>query len=133
MNWISMRSGSPPVRTPPQSIPAGDKLMASGMEGMHKTGQTALQPSQPLSEQTHTGTADDVIQENLPTTPYIHQKPLGRLSVMGERRVNDIGTNTSDVVVESTRNRPKHQVWKQMLRPPNQLLIYYCLLVLGIM
>ena len=26
---------------------------------------------------------------------------------MSERRVNDIGTNTSDVVVEPTRNRPR--------------------------
>ena len=53
------------------------------------------------------GVADDAIQENLPTTPTIHQQPLDRSSVMGERRVNDIGTNTSDVVVESTRNRTR--------------------------
>ena len=79
--------------------------MAPGIEGMHEAGQTALQPSQPISEQTHMDAADDVVQENLPTTPIIHQHPLQRLSVMGERRVNHMGTNTSDVVVEPTRNR----------------------------
>ena len=36
---------------------------------MHETGHTTLQPSQSISDQTHTGAADDVIQENLPTTP----------------------------------------------------------------
>ena len=50
------------------------------------------------------GAADDAIPENLPTTPNVHQQSLRRSSVMGERRVNDIGTNTSDVVLESTRN-----------------------------
>ena len=105
MDWSSIRSGSPPVRAPPQSIPVGGILMTPGMEGMHKTGQTAPQPSKPISEQTHMGAVDDAIQENLPSTPHIHQQSLRRSSVMGERRVNDIGTNTSDVVVESTRNR----------------------------
>ena len=88
-----------------QSIPVGDILTTLGMEEMHETGQTALQQSQPISEQSHMGAADDVIQENLPTTPNIHWQPLERSHVMGERRVNDIGTNTSDMVVEPTRNR----------------------------
>ena len=76
--------------------------MTSEMEGMHETGQITLQPSQPISEQIHMGAADDAIQQNLPTTPSVHQQSLRRSSVMGERRVNDIGSNTSDVVVEST-------------------------------
>ena len=104
MDWSSIESESQPVRTPPHNIPVGGILITSEMEGMHKTGQTALQPSQPISEQTHMGAADDVIQENLPTTPNVHQQSLRRSSVTGERRVNDIGTNTSDVVVESTRS-----------------------------
>ena len=74
------------------------------MEGIHKTDQPAQQPSQPVSEQTHIGAADDVVQGNFPTTPNIHQQPLERSNVMGERRVNDMGTNTSDVVVEPSRN-----------------------------
>ena len=104
MDWSSIRSESPPVRTPPQNIPVGGVLTTSEMEGMHETGQTALQPPQPISEQIHMGTADNAIQEKFPTTPNIHQQSLRRSSVMSDRRVNDIGTNTSDVVVESTRN-----------------------------
>ena len=104
MDWSSIRSESPPVRTPFQSIPVGRALTTSEMKGMHETGQTAPQPSQPISEQTHTGAADDAIQENLPTTPNVHQQSLRRSTATGERRGNDIGTNTSDVVVESTRN-----------------------------
>ena len=46
-----------------------------------------------------------MVQGNFPTTSTIHQQPMERLNVMGERRMNDMGTNTSDVVVESTRNR----------------------------
>ena len=79
--------------------------MTPGMERMHETGQTAPRPSQPISEQTHMGAADHAIQEKFPTTPNVHHQSLRRSSVMGERRVNDIGTNTSDVIVESTRNR----------------------------
>ena len=60
------------------------------------------------------GVADDAIQGNLPITPTIHRQHLDRSSVMGKRRVNDIGTNTSDVVVvpamDCTRNfRYRHK------------------------
>ena len=58
----------------------------------------------PFSEQTHIGSADDVVQGNFSITPNIHQQPMERSNVMGERRVNYMGTNTSDVVVEPTRN-----------------------------
>ena len=104
MDWSSIRSESPPARAPPHNIPVGGILTTSEMEGMHETGQTTLQPSQPISEQIYTGAADDVIQENLPTTPNVHQQSLRRSSMMSDIRVNDTGTNTSDVVVESTRN-----------------------------
>ena len=74
----------------------------------HKTNQITPQPSHPITEQTHMGVAEDALQENLPTTiPTAQQEPLDRSSEMGKRRVNDIGTNTSDVVVESTRDRTR--------------------------
>ena len=78
--------------------------MTPGVEGIHETDQTTPQPSQPISEQTHMGTADGVVQGNLPTTPNIHQQPLERSNVTGGRRMNDMGTNTSKVVVEPTRS-----------------------------
>ena len=74
-----------------------------------------------------------MVQGNFPTTSNIHQQPMERLNVMGERRMNDMGTNTSDVVVQPTRNGQECQVWRQMLKPPYELLMYYCLLVVGIM
>ena len=37
----------------------------------------------------------------------LNDSPLDRLSVMDERRMNDIGTNTSDVEVEPNRDRSK--------------------------
>ena len=54
------------------------------------------------------GVTEDALQENLPTTvPTAQQQLLDRLNVMNERRVNDIRTNTSDVVVELTRDRTR--------------------------
>ena len=104
-DWSSIRSGSPPIIPPPQSIPIGDVLMTPRIEGIPKTDQPAQQPLQPISEQTHIGAADNLVQGNLATTSTICQQPMERSNVMGERRMNDIGTNTSDVVIESTRNR----------------------------
>ena len=103
-DWSSIKSGTPPVIPPPQSIPIGDVLMTPEIEGMPETDQPTQQPYQPSSEQTYIGTADSVVQGNFPTTSTIHQQPMERLNVMGERRMNDMGTNTSDVVVESTGN-----------------------------
>ena len=50
------------------------------------------------------GTADNVVQGILPVTPNICQQPLDRSNVPSERRMNDMGTNTSDVVIEPTRS-----------------------------
>ena len=72
MDWSSIRLGSPLTRTPPQSISVRDVLTTPRIEGGHETDQIAPQPSHPISEQTHVGVADDVIRENLPTTPTIH-------------------------------------------------------------
>ena len=51
---------------------------------------------------------EDTLQENLSfNAPPAQQQPLDRLNVTDERRVNDVGTNTSDVVVELTRDRTR--------------------------
>ena len=62
-DWNSIRSGSAPVIPPPQSIPIGDVLMTPGIERIPETDQPTQQPSQPISEQTHIGAADNVVQE----------------------------------------------------------------------
>ena len=53
-------------------MPIGTILMTPGIEGIPGTDQPAQQPFQPISEQTHIGTADDVVQGNFPTTSTIH-------------------------------------------------------------
>ena len=50
------------------------------------------------------GGTEDALQEDPPTTTPSAQS-LDRLSMMDERRVNNIGTNTSDVVVASARDQ----------------------------
>ena len=107
IDWSSIRSGSPPVISPPQGIPIGDILMTPRIERIPKTDQPAQQPSQPISEETHIGAGDNGVQGNFPTTSTTHQQPMERSNVIGERRMNDMGTNTSDVVIESTRNRTR--------------------------
>ena len=100
MDWSSVRTGSLLVRTPPQSILVGERG--------HETNQIAPKPSHPITEQTYMGVVEDALQENLPTiTPTVQCQLLDRSSVMSERSVNDIGTNTSDVVVELTRDRTR--------------------------
>ena len=59
------------------------------------------------------GTADDVVQGSLPVTPNICQQPLERSNVPSERRMNDTGTNTSDVVIEQTRCRQRTSSMKE--------------------
>ena len=71
MGWSSVRSGSPLVRTPPQSISVGERG--------YKTNQIAPQSSHPISEQTPMGVAENALQENLPTTA-----PTAQMTVTGQ-------------------------------------------------
>ena len=98
MDWSSIRTGSPLVRMPLQSILVRER----GQE----INQTALQTSHPISEPTRMGVIEDALQEDPPNTaPPAQQQSLDRLNMMDERRVNNVRTNTSDVVVESGRDR----------------------------
>ena len=90
MDWSSIRTGSPLVRMPPQSILVRER----GQE----INQTTIQTSQPRSEPTQMGVTENTLQEDLPgTTPLTQQQPLDGLSMMDERRMNNEGTNTLDV------------------------------------
>ena len=60
MDWSSVRTGSPLVRMPSQSISVGER----GQE----INQTTPQTSHPISGQTHMGVTEDALQEDLPTT-----------------------------------------------------------------
>ena len=83
---------------PPQSILMGERR--------HEINQIVPQTSHPISEQTHMGVIKDALQEDLSTTALpTQQQLLDRLNVTDERRMNDIRTNTSDVIVELTRDR----------------------------
>ena len=109
-DWSSIGSGSPPIVPPPQSVPVGDTLTTPGIEGIHETDQTAPQPSQPISQGPYMGTANDVVQEDLSTTPNVCQQPQGRSNVPSERRMNDMGTNTSNVAIKPTRSGPRMSI-----------------------
>ena len=53
------------------------------------------------------GTTSYVFQEDLPTTPTVSQQPLERSNIADERRMTDMGTSTSNVVIETTGSRPR--------------------------
>ena len=48
-----------------------------------------------------------VVQEDLPTAPTVSQQPLERSNVADERRMTDMGKNTSNVVIEPTGSGPR--------------------------
>ena len=103
-DWSSIGSRSLPIIPPLRSVPVGDNLTSPGIEGIYKTDQTTLQPSQSISQERYMGATNGAVQEDLPTTPNVCQQPQGRSNVPSERRMNDMGTNTSDVVIEPTRS-----------------------------
>ena len=92
---------------PPESVPRGGTLITSGIEDIQETEQATPQPSQPISQESHIGTTRCMVQEDLPTPPNVCQQPLERSSVPDERGMTDMGTNTSDVVIEPTGSGPR--------------------------
>ena len=52
------------------------------------------------------GVTDNAPHKDLSnTTSPAQQQPLDRLSMIDERRMNDVGTNTSDVIIEPNGDR----------------------------
>ena len=98
-DWSSIGSGSPPVISTFQSVPLGGTLTTPGIEGNCETRHATPQPCQPTSQETHVGAINHVSQEELSAT----QQPLAEPGVVDERRMSDMGTNTSDVVIQPTR------------------------------
>ena len=98
-----------PVISPAQSV--GDVLMIPGIEGIHETDQTAPQPPNPFLR--------NLIWYNSrkPTTPNVSQQPLEILNVPGERRMADMGTNTSDVMIEPTGSGQKPSCMETNAQP----------------
>ena len=58
-DWSSVRTGSPIVRMPPQSILVGERRQ--------EINQIGLQTSHSISEQTHIGVTEDALQEDFST------------------------------------------------------------------
>ena len=84
-DWSSIGSRSSPVIPPPQNVPIEQTILATGIEGIQETNQTALQPSQPTSQQLHMGATDDAVHGSFLATPNICQQPLERSNVPSER------------------------------------------------
>ena len=96
-DWSSLGLGSPHVRTPPQSVP------------IRETGPDINQPpnqtTQPGSEPTQIGVTENALQEyTIVSSPRTQQQLPDQLSVTNERRMMDMGTNTSDMEVRSHRD-----------------------------
>ena len=103
-DWSSIGSRSPTCNTTTPKFPIEQTVLATRIKGIQETDQTALKPSQSISQQSCMGATDDVVQGSFPTTSNICQQPLERSNVPSERRMNDMGINTSDMVIEPTRS-----------------------------
>ena len=101
-DWSSIGSRSPPVVPPMHSVPIVGTPITPGVGDIHEAEQAALQPSQPISLGCHIDTTGHAIQEDLPPIQNVFQQPLERSIVSEERIMTDIGTNTSDVIIEPT-------------------------------
>ena len=99
-DWSSIGSRSPPVVPPMHSVPIEGTPITPGMGDIHEAEQAALQPSQPSLLGSHIDTMDHADQEDLPPIQNDFQWPLERSIVPEERTMMDIGTNTSDLVIE---------------------------------
>ena len=96
-DWSSLGSGSPPVRTPPQSVPVREM----GPDINQPANQTTL----PGSEPTQIGVMQNALQEDaILSTPRTQQQLLDGLSVTNWRRMIDMGTNTLDIEVRPHRD-----------------------------
>ena len=96
-DWSSLGTGSPLVRTPPQSVPIGE--IGTNIN------QPANQTIQPGSEPTQIGVMENALQEDpIVTTPRTQQQLPDGLSMTDERRMIDMGTNTLDVEVRPHRD-----------------------------
>ena len=97
MDWSSIGTGSPLVRTPPQSVVVRER----GQEINQPTTQTTQTGSEPAQ----IGVTENALQEDPIVSPRTQQQPLDRLSVTNERGMIDIGTNTLDIEVRPHRDR----------------------------
>ena len=58
-------------------------------------------------EEPYMGAKNGAVQADLSTTTNVCQQPQGRSIIPSEMRMNDMGTNTSNVVIEPTRSGPR--------------------------
>ena len=109
MDWSSLRSGSPHVRMPPQSVPV--------REIGPDINQPVNQTTQPGSEPIQIGVTENALQEDtIVSPPRTQQQLLDGLSVTNERRMMDMGTNTLDIEVRPHRDGARSiSIW--MLTP----------------
>ena len=101
-DWGSVGSRSPPVVLPMHGEPIEGTPKTPGVGDIYEAEQAALQPSQLILLGSHIGITSCVVQEDLPPIQNIFQQPLERSIVPAERIMTNMGTNTSDVVIEPT-------------------------------
>ena len=101
-DWSSIGSRSPPVVPPTQTVPIEEVSITPGMGDVCEAEQAALQPSQPISQRSHLNASGQAVQVELPLVQDTFRWSPERSNVPEEGIRTNIGTNTSDVVIEPT-------------------------------
>ena len=99
-DWSSAESRSPQVVPPTQSVPIEETSITLGMGDVHEAEQTALHPSQPISQGSHLNATGQAVQVDLLLVQDTLRWPPERSNVPEEGIMTYIGTNTSDVIIE---------------------------------
>ena len=106
-DWRSVESRTPPVVPPAQSVPIAETSITLGMRDVHGAEEAASQPSQPISQGSHVNATGQAIQVDLPLVQDTFRQPPERSNVPEEGIITNIGTNTSDVVIEPAVGVPR--------------------------
>ena len=98
----SIGSRSLPVVPPMHSVPKEGTPIRPGVGNIHEAEEATSQPSQTISLGSHIDTTGHVVQEDLPPVQNVFQQLLESSILPEERIMTDMGTNTSNVVIEPT-------------------------------
>ena len=93
----------PPLVVPPTlSVPIEETSVTPGMADIHEAEQATLQPSQPILQRSHLNATGQAVQVDLSLVEDTFRQSPERSNVPEEGIMTNIGTNTSDVVIEPT-------------------------------
>ena len=101
-DWSSVGSRCLPVVPPTHREPIEGTPIASGVGDICEAEQVASQPSQPILMGSQIDTTSCSVQEGFSPIQNVFWQSLERPIEPEERIMTDMGTNTSDVIIEPT-------------------------------